>query len=480
MLTANDLAKQTRPKQSGAEDGAKDFPPTNSSPYASTTERDIQSICQETMATEYAAFVRAITKTRNQISAIRNSLPTDAKSRSTALATAFRSAFVENSAAVKQAADDVERRLKDLRLFKVLNDLNFEPDYQSSMANLTGTAVLIVSFESAANAYFFGQASESGLVGGFFTAGMVSVANVTLGFLAGVWPFRQMNHVKKWRLIWAIPLLTLFLAAAVIFNLIVGHYREALVHNPDVIMLDIVPIAMGNLFGIRSFESIVLILIGICIFGFSFYKGYKVWDTYPGYMSKHRAVRDAQEHLKEVRERVSRGADKQLGQQLQQFQGIGSLVSSKRADLETYRQTLDRDLSELDQKFEQIEQAGNAAMKAYRTANVQVRSQRVPPPPYFQTEFNLDRSADMPELREVRDELSAALDQVTATEKAFQTAQVDLATEKANIMRELDKVIATAETGAKDRAAAERQEEEAVREALGGTVRQSKRDGRKS
>ena len=79
MLTANDLVKQARPKQSGAEDGANDIPPTNATPYASTTEQDIQSLCQEEVTTQYGAFVKAITEARNQISSIRKSLPTDIK-----------------------------------------------------------------------------------------------------------------------------------------------------------------------------------------------------------------------------------------------------------------------------------------------------------------------------------------------------------------------------------------------------------------
>src|SRR5262245_58136849 len=176
MLTANDLAKQLRPREAGARDGANDFPPTDATPYASKTEQDVQSLCQEEMTAQHDAFVRGITKTRNQISTIRNSLPTDIKSRASALEIAFRSAFVEHSEAIKQAADQVERRATDLRLFRVLNELNFEADYSSSAINLIGTAILVVAFESAANAYFFGQASNSGLVGGFFTAAMVSLA----------------------------------------------------------------------------------------------------------------------------------------------------------------------------------------------------------------------------------------------------------------------------------------------------------------
>ena len=99
-------------------------------------------------------------------------------------------------------------------------------------------------------------------------------------------------------------------------------------------MLDIVPSAMNNLFGVRTVESIVLILIGLFIFGFAFYKGYKVWDTYPGYMLKHRALRDAQKNLKDEREEISKGADTKLGTQIREFENIGSLLSAKRAQLD--------------------------------------------------------------------------------------------------------------------------------------------------
>src|SRR5260221_5205870 len=128
MLTANDLVKQTRPKQLGAEDGANDIPRTNAAPYASTTEQDIQSLCQEEVTTQYGAFVKAITETRNQISSIRKSLPTDIKGKASALVNAFKGALQDHRLAIDQAADEVERRAKDLRLFKVLNDLTYEAD----------------------------------------------------------------------------------------------------------------------------------------------------------------------------------------------------------------------------------------------------------------------------------------------------------------------------------------------------------------
>jgi hypothetical protein len=156
MLTANDLMKQTRPKESGADDGANDYPPANASPYASKTEQDIQSLCREEVKVESDSFVRTITKVRNQISQIRSSLPTAIGHRANSLKTSLKGALLEHEAAVTNAADEVERRIKNLRRFKVLNELHYEPDYDASKVNLIGIAVLVVSLESAANAYFFG------------------------------------------------------------------------------------------------------------------------------------------------------------------------------------------------------------------------------------------------------------------------------------------------------------------------------------
>jgi hypothetical protein len=164
---------------------------------------------------------------------------------------------------------------------------------------------------------------------------------------------------------------------------------------------------------------------------------------------------------------VSRGAERKLGPQIQEFEKIGSILSSKRAELDALLQKIDGELSSLYGKFDQIEQAGNVTMKIYRAANEQVRSPRVPPPAYFKTEFKLERPTNPLELREVRTEHVAAIEQVTAAERAFQSAQADIAAEKASITRQLDDVIATAEKSAKDRAAAEREEEEALRQALG-------------
>ena len=466
MLTARDLEKQIRPREAGAADGKRDFPPSNAVPYASETEQAIQSLCQEQMASEYDAFLRKIAKARNEIAAIRNSMSVDIANRANALKAGLRRVVREHGADIKQAADQLEKRAKDLRHFKVLNELSYEPNYDDSLARLVGTGILIIAAESAANAYFFGQASEAGLVGGFFTAGMISATNVGLGFITGVGLLRQLNHIKKWRLILAIPCLFVLAPLATVFNLIVGHYREALLKNPDALILDVLPTAMSNLFGIKSFESMILILLGLFIFGLSVYKGYKVWDTYPGYMSKHRAMRDAEDQLNQEREHISEQVDQELGDDLEQFINIGRSLNAKRAGLESIGQKIDGDFSGLNSSIDQIEQAGNTTIKVYRSANQQVRSPRIPSPAYFQTQFRLDRPTEILELKRSREELLAAFSYVAEAEKAFQSTQLELTTERIAIMGKLEETIANAETDAKARAKAEFEQEKADRELL--------------
>ena len=53
---------------------------------------------------------------------------------------AFKGALQDHRLLIDEAADEVERRAKDLRLFKVLNDLSYEADYDPSAVNLIETA----------------------------------------------------------------------------------------------------------------------------------------------------------------------------------------------------------------------------------------------------------------------------------------------------------------------------------------------------
>jgi capsular polysaccharide biosynthesis protein len=465
MLTASALTKQTRPKEQGAADGTRDFPSATATQYASETEQIIHTLCQEDAAEEYGNLSQKIETFRAEISTVRLALPSDIASTANNIRAGLATVLMEHADDIREAAGEVERRAKDLRQFKLLNDLSQEPKYNPSMTDLFGMAIFLIFSESAINAYFFGQASDAGLAGGFFTAAIISSINVAIGFLAGVWPLRQMTHVKRWRLLIAVPAFFLAVAGAATFNLIVGYYRDSLQKDPDQQLLDIVPAAMRHLGEIQSFESLVLVILGCLIFAASGYKGYTVWDTYPGYMSKHKALKKSEAELKRLRIHANATVDKRLLEQLEQFKAIGSSLAASRKILESVAQKIDRDYTAVQANIDQTEAAGQAAIQVYRQANIKVRNPRAPPPPYFHAPFKIDRG-DSPELQVAREELQTLAKQINHAETEFQAAQRDIASERLTIMSHLEDTIAKAENDARSRVKADQESERAERDAF--------------
>lgn len=469
MLTASALTKQCRPRENGAADGSRDFPGENAPSISSETEQQIQALCEEDSADEYRKLVRKLAAFRGQIASVREALPSDIGSIANSVKTAQTTVLMEHAADIGSAAAEVERRAKDVRQFKLLNDLNREPSYTASKIDLIGTLIFFVMIESAINAYLFGQASDAGFAGGFITAGMVSLINVAMGFFLGVLPFRQANHVKKWRLLFAIPMIVVLIPAGAIFNLIVGYYRDALQQNPDQQLLDIVPAAMRHLGEVQSLESLVLIIAGILVFLLSGYKGYAVWDTYPGYMSKHEALKQAEAELKARRVLANVSVEKNLSEQFEKFKSLGLALVACRKSVETIGQRIDADRALTEANIDQTEGAGQTAIQVYRQANLKVRNPRLLPPRYFQNPFKLDRGEKPQELRLASDEVLSLSNEIKKLDLAFQEAQEQILSERLAIMTRLEETISRAERDAKAQVREEQQKEVLEREALRGS-----------
>jgi hypothetical protein len=468
MLTANDLINQTRAKEAGAHDGARDFPAPDALPNSSETEQDIQSLIGEELAGETEAFARKTAQLRSQVVTTRSTIPADIATRCGAVRASMKAIVLQHANDIRDAADNVETRSKDLRQFRLLNDRNYEADYNDSVVNLIGTSCLLVALESAGNAWFFGQASDTGLVGGFFTAAMISLFNVAGGFFVGAILLRQFHHVKKWRLILAAPVLAFMLPAAVMFNMLVGHYRERLMKDADSNMIDVVPVFLQNPLNVKTLDSILLIAFGLGIFFFAMIKGWTVWDKYPGYMSKDRAKRQAEEELKEICDGVHEEVEEKVGAELREFDNIDAVLKAKQKELESVAQALDGERAALNAVYDQLEQAGATAIKLYRAANMQVRNPRRPPPAYFRTEFKLPRPDFDHEARAFAQELKTASELIERAQKEHREAQLQLNKDRSGLVEDIADAVTNAEKGAKTRARTEREEQEAERAAYGG------------
>ena len=464
MLTSVDLIKQVRPREAGADDGSNNFPSPDAKAYASSAEQDIRTLCQDEISKQFDALIERISKARAEITTARNSVPNDIVNVAGNIKVELNNILGQHKSDIAEAADEVERRGRDFRRFRVLNEVNYEPNYDPSLVNLGGTAFLVIAIESAANAYFFGQASATGLAGGFFTAAMVSLVNVVFGFLTGLWVLRQFNHIKRWRLILAIPSLALLLPGAFVFNLIVGQYREALQKNPDALILETVPNALAHLLDIKSFESMILILLGLIIFSLSVAKGYRVWDPYPGYMSKHKALRIAIEQRDYEQEWANKQVEERIGGELTAFAKIGPLLRSIRGQIDSSWQSIEGGITAINSQIAQIEQAGNDAIRLYRTANEEVRN--APAPAYFQMDFEIERVAKINELDAVGVEVQSALEHISKIEGIYQNSQLELTKLRTEVMGQLEGIIATSELEATTRMKKQMKQEKEERELI--------------
>jgi hypothetical protein len=97
------------------------------------------------------------------------------------------STVAEHEMLVKDLAEQAAVRERELAEFRARNGLTRPATYPEGSATFARYAVLLalVVFEGAANAYFFSQGLESGLIGGFLAAGLFAAVNLVTAFVLG-------------------------------------------------------------------------------------------------------------------------------------------------------------------------------------------------------------------------------------------------------------------------------------------------------
>lgn len=164
-----------------------------------------------------------------------------------------------------------------------------------------GVALLFLLWlvESAANAFFFAEGSTAGLVGGFVLAGGLSFINLALATaFAGV-TLPNSGH-RRWaqRLVLGFTGSTALLAALVVVNLVIAHFRDAFAKAQGApvdfrVVLDGVA---ASPFALATAESWMLFLFGLILATLAIWKVSTLRDPYPGFgaiASRCEAAHDA-------------------------------------------------------------------------------------------------------------------------------------------------------------------------------------------
>ena len=154
--------------------------------------------------------------------------------------------------------------------------------------------------ECLLNAGLLMEVNPFGLVGSFMQMGLISAANVLLMALATGGLLRQTNHVKTSNRALAWGGIVLLITFVIGFNLLVGHYRDsmqAVVNDPTADLLGIGQDTMARMldspFGLQSFQSYLLALLGFLFYCVASWKWLQRDDSYPTYGQRSRQYEQA-------------------------------------------------------------------------------------------------------------------------------------------------------------------------------------------
>ena len=183
---------------------------------------------------------------------------------------------------LENMVDEYRQSNDDINLFKKTNFIRRSANYPDSHILTFSLLIFSIIIESIINGIFFAEGSDAGLIGGVMIALIISFVNISVGFIAG-FSLRYKNHINKAKVVFSYLVLLLLITFSCVFNLLIGHYREALEMDPDNAKSVAVERFTDGILTIYDVQSWLLIVIGLVFFSFAIYKGYKFDDEYPRY-----------------------------------------------------------------------------------------------------------------------------------------------------------------------------------------------------
>lgn len=292
--------------------------------------------------------------------------------------------------------NDVREHDGEIERFRSRNQLKRPPDYSHRRTALRYISACLV-VEAALNATLLMDVNPLGLLGSTIQMILIGAVNVMAagGSMGAL--LRWRNHVSRpLKSVCGLGIL-LVLVFVVFFNLLVGHFRnsaQAALDDPAGNFLAVGNDALQRLlaapFDLASFQTILLVLLGVLCFGIGAMKWYQRDDAYPGYGKKHR-------ELQRVRDAYSEAFDKERDNLREEHKRHESRLADMRYQLTT-KQSRWRELchrgdhlvADYRTNLSQYQHDLNRLLDAYRTANRNARS--APPPPHFNRNVEVDEA----------------------------------------------------------------------------------------
>ena len=297
--------------------------------------------------------------------------------------------------------------------------------------------LLIIVFgcvETVLNAFLLMDVNPFGLLGAFMQMGLITAVNILIGALAVGYALRCGNLVHKTHraAAWLVIIAVVPLIGS--FNLLVGHFRDSMQAVVEHAAADPLSLLTNDTWqrmtsaplGFDSFQSSLLVILGLLFFCIASWKGYQWDDPYPGYGRRHR-------QLNTLKEEYLRALNTALDD-------VGRVYGARKARLEDMLHMLQikddkwKDLHELGERLvreytlhvRQYQDDLDYLIAVYRTENQSARTE--PPPRFFSEGLKIDDdilvapSFDHPPESSRQDVAKRIHDAVMQIQRVYETA----------------------------------------------------------
>ena len=238
--------------------------------------------------------------------------------------------------------------------------------------------IILFVFETYFNGTYLAKSSSTGLIGGVFEAATFAFLNMGFSIIITLYGIKQLFRPEgHWKLIGFISIL-LWLAAVLVFNLSLAHYREIAGSVLDGAGQQVVTRILENPLGLVELESWMLFSIGALFALITLVDVFKFSDLFPGYTAVQQKLdTELEEYNSEFQSSVE-DLEEIKNQYYEDLSHIGENLSVRQKELDSISSNRNRLSVLYEANHEHLQTASNKLFSYYYASNKAARSTKAP------------------------------------------------------------------------------------------------------
>jgi hypothetical protein len=275
--------------------------------------------------------------------------------------------------------------------FRKSHSLNYPADYPISRLWNFAVILVILAVESILNGSFLARGLETGLIGGIVEAFVIAAINVSFGFFLGDSVMRYLFHRNYFLRTLAFTEVAVSAVIAVFFNLLVGHYRDAL-GGPNPMHASAVALNTftARPFDLAALESWILFALGLFFSIVAAFDGFKMDDPYPGYGKISRKHEEITQDYTNEKANIIDDLSHTRDQALDYMRNARQSLATRRSEVSSIMDYHEKLVHLFAAHQNYLNRAANDLLAVYRNANLGSRSTQAPT--HFNHSYMLPKS----------------------------------------------------------------------------------------